>query len=218
MDIAVFFPIYTLTPHATYPTQFQQAVEALAYVIEDLGREPQDVVLTGDSAGANLCVAILSHLSHPSPDVPRLETKSKLRGMVLLSPWLSFDTSWPSMTYNAWKDIDTVKPLEVWATAYLNNRVSDNYSEAVLAPAEWWRGSQVERALVVAGSDEVFIDSIKAWTETFQVSTETYQKVLSANFQGGEQRYKSLGGRGRVPYRTIHGPTNGGPSRDGDGT
>lgn len=181
MEFSVLFPAYTLTPHAAYPTQFQQAIDALSYVLHDLERDAQDVIITGDSAGANICVAILSHLLHPSPDVTRLQVKGKLRGVVLISPWLSFDTSWPSMTHNAEKDIDKKEALESWAKQYLNGKASDNYAEAILAPIEWWRGSQAERVLVVAGSDEVFIDSIKAWVENFRVSIEPCRGELPTN-------------------------------------
>ena len=76
------------------------------------------------------------------------------------------------MASNAKKDIDQKEALESWAKQYLNGKASDNYAEAVLAPIEWWRGSQVERVLVLAGSDEVFIDSIEAWVENFRVSIE----------------------------------------------
>lgn len=89
---------YTLTPHATYPTQFREAVEALRYITQDLGRSPREVILVGDSAGANLCLALLSHLSHPSLDAPQLAITDTLKPVVLLSPWLSFRHDWPSMT------------------------------------------------------------------------------------------------------------------------
>lgn len=180
VDIAVFFPIYTLIPHASYPTQFQQASEALSYVVKDLGRNPQDIILAGDSAGGNLCIAIISHLSHPSRDIPRVEIETCLRGMILISPWVSFDTSWPSMTYNLGKDIDAIETLRDWAHSYLNGRAGDNNSEPVLAPVDWWKGAQVDRTLVVAGSDEVFIDSIRAWTENFKVSIAVPLSIKSS--------------------------------------
>ena len=52
-DIAIFFLSYTLTPHAVYPTQLKQAVEALRYIIEEVGRSPSNVFIGGDSAGGN---------------------------------------------------------------------------------------------------------------------------------------------------------------------
>lgn len=170
VDIAIYFPIYTLTPHSAYPTQLQQAAGALTYVLEHLGRDPEDVIIAGDSAGANLCVGLISHLSHPSADLPRLKIDNHLLGMILISPWLSFDTSWPSMTKNAKRDIDAIEPLEKWARSYVNGKASTSYIEAVTASMSWWTGAHVKQTVVLAGADEVFIDSTRAWTETFKVS------------------------------------------------
>lgn len=176
IEISIFFPVYTLVPHKIYPTQFAQAVETLRYLIKDEGRKPGDITISGDSAGANLCAAIISHLSHPSTDVPKLELDGKLGGMIQLSPWLSFDTSWPSMKYNAGKDIDSAHTLKEWANTYLNGRPADNYSEPVLAPSSWWQDAQVEKTLVVVGEDEMFIDGVKAWAKSFEVSSLSHLK------------------------------------------
>lgn len=125
---------YTLMPHATYPTQICQAVEALRYVIKDLGRSPREVILVGNSAGANLCLALLSHLSHSFPDAPELEVMQPLKAAVLLSPWLSFRHDWPSVTYNAHEDIDSVEVTTRWSQEYLKGRSSNYYVEAFKAP------------------------------------------------------------------------------------
>ncbi|KAF3391102.1 hypothetical protein DPV78_011077 [Talaromyces pinophilus] len=158
---------YTLTPHATYPTQFCEAVEALRYIIEDLGRSPREIILVGDSAGANLCLALLSHLSHPSPDAPVLEIIESLKAVILLSPWLSFRHDWPSMMYNAQKDIDAIEVTAGWSQEYLNGKSSNCYIEAVEAPESWWEGARVEQTLVLAGGDEVLLDPIEAWMKKF---------------------------------------------------
>ncbi|KAJ5217922.1 uncharacterized protein N7498_000021 [Penicillium cinerascens] len=159
---------YTLTPHATYPTQFCQAVEALRYVIEDLGRSPSEIILAGDSAGANLCLALLSHLSHPSEDAPALEVAGPLKAIVLLSPWISFRRDWPTMKHNEHRDIDDQDVLERWKMEYLHGRSTNYYVEAAEAPESWWQDAQVEHSLVLAGGDEMLLDSIKVWFEKFQ--------------------------------------------------
>jgi acetyl esterase/lipase len=51
---AFLFLEYTLVPYATYPAQFEEAVEALDYVLNELKRSPSDIVLAGDSAGGNM--------------------------------------------------------------------------------------------------------------------------------------------------------------------
>ncbi|KAJ0413199.1 Alpha/Beta hydrolase protein [Aspergillus carlsbadensis] len=161
---------YTLTPHATYPTQFCEAVESLRYVVEDLGRSPRDVILVGDSAGANLCLALISHISHPSPDVPSLDIAEPLRALVCLSPWVSFRHDWPSMRRNECKDIDAKDVTERWARGYLNGRSTNYYVEACDAPEAWWDGARVEQTLVLAGGDEVLLDPIMGWVAMFSKS------------------------------------------------
>ncbi|OJJ68113.1 hypothetical protein ASPBRDRAFT_210028 [Aspergillus brasiliensis CBS 101740] len=172
---------YTLTPHATYPTQSREAVEALRYVIEDLGRPPSEVILVGDSAGANLCLAILSHLLHPSPDVPELRIGAPLKAIALLSPWLSFRHDSPSMMINEYKDIDAREVTERWSREYLNGKPSNYYTEALEAPEEWWQDALVEQTLVLAGSDEVLLDSIKAWVQKFSKSNPDTTLVIGRN-------------------------------------
>lgn len=181
ISTAWFYPTYTLTPHASYPTQLIQAVEALRYVLEDLGRQPQEIILAGDSAGGNLCVAVLSHLMHSSDSVLKLEVQTPLRGMILMSPWTSFKTTWPSMTRNLDKDIDSLDALHEWSSDYLNGRTSDNYVEPILAPREWWTAAPVSKTLVVAGENEVFLDPITVWVDTFTVRRVCSEITTVAN-------------------------------------
>lgn len=169
IETAWFYSTYTLTPHEAYPVQFCEAVETLRYVLEDLGRSPRDVLIAGDSAGGSLCLAILSHLKHPSVDVPELIIKEPIKGAILLSPWVSFSHEWPSMKLNEHKDIDSLEVTERWSQLYLNGRPSDNYTEAINAPGKWWNDIPVEQTLVLAGADEVLLDPIKTWTSKFKV-------------------------------------------------
>ncbi|CRG88079.1 hypothetical protein PISL3812_05106 [Talaromyces islandicus] len=172
---------YTLVPHATYPTQFCEAVEALRYVIEDLGRPASEVVLVGDSAGANLCLALLSHLSHPSPAAPELKITEPLKAIVLMSPWLSFRHDLPSMEINKDKDIDAKDVTERWSRDYLNGVSTNHYTEALEAPEAWWEGALVKQSLVLAGGDEVALDSIKAWFSKFSKSNTDTTLVIGQN-------------------------------------
>ena len=74
-DVAFFFVGYSLTPVASYPTQLIQAAEALRYIIHGTKRPASSVMLGGDSAGGNLCLGLLLHLSHPHPDIEPISLK-----------------------------------------------------------------------------------------------------------------------------------------------
>ncbi|GIJ91023.1 hypothetical protein Asppvi_009988 [Aspergillus pseudoviridinutans] len=146
-----------------------EAVEALRYILEDVGRSPAQILLAGDSAGANLCLAILSHLTHPSEDVPELILNEPIRGVILMSPWVSFHHNWPSVEASEHRDIDAREVMTEWSRAYLNGWPSNNYIEAAEASEEWWNNTRVQQTLVLAGGDEALLDPIKAWVNRFKV-------------------------------------------------
>jgi acetyl esterase/lipase len=164
-DLAVFFPRYTLTPHAVYPTQLRQAVEALRYIINETGRSPANVIVGGDSAGGNLASATLLHLSHPHPEIDSLELSAPLAGVFAYAPWVSFSTEWPSMKDNEWKDILTPALLTSWANSYRGSKAADNWNEPFTAPTEWWADVKTERILILAGGDEILLSPIEEFAK-----------------------------------------------------
>ncbi|OAL56515.1 alpha/beta-hydrolase, partial [Pyrenochaeta sp. DS3sAY3a] len=129
IETAWYYPTYTLTPHASYPVQFQEATEALRYISEDIGRQPSDIILVGDSAGANCCLALLSHLNHTCNDLSELRIDQSLRAVVLMSPWVSFSHEWPSHKNNLHKDIDAPEVTHLWSRMFLNGAKPNAYSE-----------------------------------------------------------------------------------------
>lgn len=50
-EMAVLLPTYNLAPRAPYPRQLTQAVGVIRYLITELGRKPENIILAGDSAG-----------------------------------------------------------------------------------------------------------------------------------------------------------------------
>lgn len=168
---------YSLTPHHTYPTQVHEGVEALKYVLEDKHRPPSDIIIGGDSAGAGITLAVVSHLSHPSPDFPIVKIDGKLKAVVLMAPWISFRFDWPSYTSNEFKDFISVTILKKWAAAYRDGKPTNNFIEAVEAPASWWKEIQVEQLLCTAGGDEILLDSITEWVEKYKVSANQFAYI-----------------------------------------
>lgn len=168
-DIAVFFLRYTLTPHEIYPTQLRQVVGGLRYILNETGRSPSDVIVGGDSAGANLAMATLLHISHPHPEIEPLKLSTPLAGVFGFAPWVNFSTEWPSMTENAYKDICTASGLKRWSDMYLGGKEGDNWSEPSKAPVEWWADAMTERILILAGGDEILLSPIEAFVKNLKV-------------------------------------------------
>lgn len=168
-DIAVFFPRYTLSTHGTYPTQLRQATGALRYILTEIGRSPSNVIVGGDSAGGNLAMATLLHLSHPHPEIEPISLTEPLAGVFGFAPWVNFSRDWPSMKENEWKDILTPGVLKAWSAAYLGDAEGDNWSEPDRAPVEWWKDAKTERILILAGSDEILLSPIENFAKKIKV-------------------------------------------------
>lgn len=171
-DVAVLLLAYDLAPEHKYPTQLRQAIECLRYLIETTGRSPSDISLGGDSAGGNLTISVLSHLTHPHPEIPALPLQTKLHAALLLSPWCSFNTHTPAYKTNAEKDCFDARPLERWSAAFLGNDspfAGDFYSEPVTAPASWWEGTAdvIDEVLIWGGGNEILLDGIEEFSKRF---------------------------------------------------
>ncbi|OGM45030.1 esterase [Aspergillus bombycis] len=139
-----------------------QGVALVQYAIEVLGKRPSNIILQGDSSGAHLTLAILSHLTegHLHDSTPSLSLSENLRGALLLSPWIDFSTDHESFRTNADKDAISAKSLSLWAQALFRNTEIDIYSHPTEAPVGWWRLLPVERIFIGVGGDEVLLDPI----------------------------------------------------------
>ncbi|KAF4539802.1 Alpha beta hydrolase fold protein [Lasiodiplodia theobromae] len=171
---------YDVAPFAAYPRQLAQAAQLLNHVLRSLRFAPGNVLVGGDSAGGNLTLALLSHILHPHPEVPRVDLdpegeedgggggdegggENRLRAAVLISPWVSFDTTTASYARNATRDMISAASVTRWATLFLGGRPTDPYNEPVDVPAGWWKGldtKAVRDVLFLAGEYEVLLDGI----------------------------------------------------------
>ncbi|KAK2790182.1 hypothetical protein FQN52_005677 [Onygenales sp. PD_12] len=168
--LAVFFPTYTLTPHAVYPTQIRQAVECVRYILETTGREPGNVFLGGDSAGGNLAGAVLSHIAHPHSEIDKLSVSQNLGGAVLMSPWTHMAAERPEgHVVDSQGDIVTEFVDTPWRAAYMGgNSKRDYYTDLSLAPADWYSSFTVNSVLILGGGNEILLPVIQDFAEKFQ--------------------------------------------------
>lgn len=167
IDISIFSLSYILAPKSIYPVQIQSALSALTHLITTTGRDPSTILLGGDSAGGNLVAGLLLHLGHPHPKIPPFVLEKRLKGALLISPWVSFDTASSSFKGNEKSDYLTVTALNRASTTFIGSGTAhDEYSEPVTAPVEWWREvaeKVVDEVLVWGGGGEVLIDGIRAF-------------------------------------------------------
>ncbi|OOO07877.1 hypothetical protein OAory_01043770 [Aspergillus oryzae] len=160
-SLAVFSLTYTLAPHATYPTQIRQAVEALRYVVEQTKFSPGHILLGGDSAGGNLVGGVLSHLAHPHPAIAPVNLSEHLRGAVMIAPWTSMETDFSGQEIDSRGDLITPAVAGPWASAYLGTAKRDYYTDLSTAPADWYSTFPVQKILVCAGGSEILFPIIQ---------------------------------------------------------
>ncbi|KAF3392054.1 Steryl acetyl hydrolase 1 [Talaromyces pinophilus] len=152
-----------------YPTQLRQAISLLNHIINTENIPPSNITLMGNSAGANLLLSVILHLSHPNPDVPPLNMKDeKFAAAVAISPWCNMDTSAESMTTNANKDVLAASALEYWGGNFLGGRSLDPWNSPLQAPAEWWTDLKVGELLMIYGEDEIMRDDTEVLCKRVQ--------------------------------------------------
>lgn len=167
-DLAIFVLSYTLAPHAQYPSQISQAVEALRYIVTKTHRAPGQVIVGGDSAGGNLAVGVISHLTHGHPAIAKLDITEPLGGLALIAPWTSLDYQ-PQENLVCRGDILTPYVAGPWSRAYLGHSKRDYYTDPSTAPSTWFQDFPVKKVLILAGQNEIMLPDIKDFVENFKV-------------------------------------------------
>lgn len=112
------------------------------------------IAISGDSAGGNMALGLLSHILHPHPDIPKIELEEPLATAILISPWISFSTTYASMQRNKTSDMLTPEALYRWSESFKGSKSSDEYNEPMLADETWF--SDVEKVvtdILVWGGD-----------------------------------------------------------------
>jgi len=136
---------YRMAPEHPFPAAVDDAVAAYQGLLES-GISPERLVLTGDSAGGGLCVALLQSLRDAHTPLPA--------GAVLFSPWCDLEQSGASMETNAKADYLTKEMLEKWAGWYAGET---SRSDPLVSPIHADL-SGLSPLLVFAGSAEVLLD------------------------------------------------------------
>lgn len=116
MDVLCFD--YRLAPEHPYPAAVEDAVRAWNYLML-LGYGARDVILTGDSAGGNLALALTLLLKRERRILPR--------GIVLMSPWTDLTSSGES--YQEKAEVDPVLNrdyIDRMVKAYAEGQKLDN--------------------------------------------------------------------------------------------
>jgi acetyl esterase/lipase len=118
-----------------FPAGFQDSLTTYLYLINDLSISPKDIVVSGDSAGANLSIALLRYINDYGSDLDIPNPSACL----LWSPWIDpSDTSCSFVYDNANYHTDYLSPaftrwgtnayaglpgLSILSQPYINNKL-----------------------------------------------------------------------------------------------
>ncbi|KAM3426707.1 hypothetical protein NHJ13734_009306 [Beauveria thailandica] len=97
--VAVGLVQYTLVPGGRMPTQLRQVVAAFNEV-RSQGFAPRDIIIGGESGGANLTMQFIGHLLHAHPEVPAVALAEPLAGVLAISPALGSNAETRSFREN----------------------------------------------------------------------------------------------------------------------
>lgn len=166
---------YRLAPENPFPAGFQDCVAAYLGALTQ-GVPPERLILTGDSAGAALAIAVMVHLrdhGHPLPCAA-----------VLMSPWADLELQGATISSNEQYDYLSADVLRLFADLYLAGEdPRDQRASPVNADL-----AGLPRLLIQAGGSEMFLADIirlkhKAEADGVDVTFQSWEGMVHA-FQG----------------------------------
>ena len=183
---------YRLAPEHPFPAAIDDTYTAYKWLLKE-GVKPKNIIVSGQSAGGGLCLALLLKLKEKNFFQPR--------GAVALSPWTDLTQSGKTMKINA--DIDPViskKYLDRMANLYL----AKTPNTSPLASPLYGELSGLPPLLVQVGSAETMLDDSrrfvkKAKEAKVDVQIEVYKDMFhgwhgSAHIlKDGKKAIKNIG-------------------------
>lgn len=146
---------YPLAPEQGYP-DIGDAIYDVYQMLLDQGTQTKDIIVSGDSCGANLALALLLRL--------KAEDRSKLpSGLVLMSPFLDLTLTSESLRYNQKHDaLLSIEALEAGISYYVPQNLDKSIPE--LSPL-YGDFEGLPPTLVQIGSKEILLDDASRFEE-----------------------------------------------------
>lgn len=127
-------------------------------------------------------------MSHPITPLAPVEGKGSFKGVLLMSPWVTFDQAAPAMTSNIGRDVLDRRTLKIWSDNFLGGSEADKYNTPALADADWWQGIAASSICVLAGADEIFVDDIRKFVSKLMVRSATGSLSIFGDYANAGNR------------------------------
>ncbi|CAK9784455.1 unnamed protein product [Cutaneotrichosporon oleaginosum] len=157
----------SLTDDTAFPAPLLDALAAWAHVT-GMGFSAAQIVVTGDSAGAHLALALVTQLHALGQPLPG--------GLALISPWVDFTCGFPSWERHTLDYLTKDKLRKAIASAtrhYADEEKRGAFFSPALAEDGHWRFLRDTPVFVTYGGIEVFSDEDKALVEGMRASGVT---------------------------------------------
>lgn len=173
-----------------FPTALIDALAGYNYLVNTVGFVPENIIVTGDSAGGNLALALTRYLVEYTPQLsPALTTHPSPRALLLFSPWSDMSVathSNPNSSIHTLAKIDylvgpscrpTPLPHENYAArAFVGPHGFDTapFVNPYISPTSpdipEGKGSFIgfPKTLVIAGNSELLVDQIRVLVERME--------------------------------------------------
>ena len=170
-DADVYLLDYKCAPEHQYPSQLNEAVDMWNELTTKLGYSPSNILLGGDSAGANLMLALMLKLRDDGKELP-----SAAFG---ISPWADMTGSGKSLKYNYGKDVlfgklgktlseeERIKSLDGELYSFVGT--ADRYSPYVSPVYGEFEGFPT--MFFTVGGDEILLDDTLRLVEKLKSSS-----------------------------------------------
>lgn len=133
---------------------------------------PSAITLLGDSPGGHLLLALMLHLTSPTPLVPSLLVCGVFSEVDLISSWVCLDMVTDPMHAEEFTDLLTVSALSYWARKFLHISTTNQWNAPLSASPECWASFSVGKFLIIFGTDELLQrDITRLCTKLHVVST-----------------------------------------------
>ena len=144
--LPVLVPDYRLAPEDPFPAAIDDAVAVYCWLTEQ-GFEPRRVVLSGDSAGGGIAVALLVALRDRGLPLPA--------GAIGISPFVDLTLSSPSIDANEGKDPQVTRPFLLAAAGHY---LSEADPKTPLASPVFADLGGLPPLILQVGGDELLLD------------------------------------------------------------